>query len=340
MTLPHYNPGVPERTCSISALVLLAAAAAAEPTAPAAATRFVGSAFGDAAEVEVLELDAVATEAAVRAAFVAIAAAEAESRGLAERAATAAGAPLALAPDELALLARAQSFCVWSEGTVTALGGEIYRLWGRRGPAPGRPGADPLATAAGRAGCARLTLDATAPSARVAAGSELDLFPFEAGWAVDRAVAALTALGVGNARVRVGPALRAIGAGPAGRGWPVTFPPLPGAAGPPPPFYLRDRAAALLSIADRPLVAGGERVSPYLDLRTGRPVVGRVLVVVVTDLAVDARALAQAMFVFGPSAGQLFLGSLQPTPSVLWLLGSGESEPVLAQANWSKVPKR
>lgn len=327
-------PALP-RTLALVATLLFAAA-----TPAAAATRFVGSAFGDPAEVEVLGLDPAATEAAVTAAFAAIARAEADAGALAERVAAAAGAPLALSPIELDLLARAQGFCSWSEGTVTPLGGEIYRLWGRRAPALGRPGGAALAAAAERARCGRLALEAAGPVARVAAGSELDLFPFESGWAVDRAVAALVALGAANARVAVGSTQRGVGPGPAGRGWPVRFPPLAGGGVPPAPFFLRDRAAALLAVADRPLAVAGERAVPYLDFRTGRPVEGRVLVAVVTDLAVDARALAQAMYVLGPNPGQLFLGSLRPTPSVLWLLGSGESEPLLAHSNWTKVPKR
>lgn len=328
-------PGHPDRSLALALALLLPSWAPA-----AAATRFVGPAFGGSAEVEVLGLDPAATEAAVAAAFAELARAEADAAALAARAAAAAGAPLALSPSELGLLARALSFCVWSEGTVTPLGGELYRLWGLRQPAPGRPGADRLTAAAERGRCSRLKLDAAGATAQMPTDSELDLFPFASGWAVDRAVAALSALGASNARVAVGSVIRGVGPGPAGRGWQVRFPPLPGGGEPPSPFYLRDRAAAILTAGDTPLAVAGERTLPYLDLRTGRPVEGRVLVAAVSDLAVDARPLAQAMFVFGPNPGQLFLGSLRPAPAVLWLLGGGQAEPVLAEAGWSTVPKR
>lgn len=305
-----------------------------------AATLYRGSAFGEVAEVEILGLDAVAAEAAVRAAFEELARAEAAAGALVRRSAAAAGGPFTLAPDELALLQRAQGFCLWSEGTLSALGGELYRLWGLRAPVGGRPGPGQIDAALERGRCARLGLDPAGPSARLEGGAELDLFPFEAGWAVDRAIALLTARGVANARVSVGPAVRGLGAGPEGKGWPVYPPAVTAASGPLAPFYLRDRAAALLAAADPPLAVPGERASRYLDLRTGRPPSGRLLTAVVTDLAVDARALAQAMFALGPAPGQLFLGSLSPRPSVLWLVGGGDAEPVLAETNWSAVPKR
>ena len=327
---------------------LLAAAASLALLAPAllpapgrAATLYRGSAFGEVAEVEVLGFDAATTESTIRAAFAEIAGAEATVRGLGGRAAGAAGGPFSLAPDELALLQRTQAFCLWSEGTVSALGGGIYRLWGLRAPVAGRPAPDRLSAAAELARCRSLTLDPGAPSARLAPGAELELFPFEAGWAVDRAVAYLQANGVTNARVSIGAVIRGLGAGPEGRGWPVeaSAQVAPGAGGMR-PFYLRDRAAALVSAVDRPLAVPGEITSRYLDLRTGRPPSGRLLVVAVTDLAFDARALAQAMFALGPAPGRLFLGSLSPRPSVLWLIGSAEAEPVATESNWSAVPKR
>ena len=81
-------------------------------------------------------------------------------------------------------------------------------------------------------------------------------------------------------------------------------------------------------------------MAAYLDLRSGRPTAGVRLVAVVTTVAIDARALAQAMFVFGPRPGELFLGGLRPAPSVLWLVGGGTGEPVITGSNWSKVFRR
>jgi thiamine biosynthesis lipoprotein ApbE len=320
--------------------------------------RFAGRALGEAAAVEIAGLERGAAETAATAAFEELGRAERTVRGLAERAAAAAGGALALTGAELELLGKTQAFCRWSEGTVSALGGVAYRLWGLRAPAPGRPDPAALAAAVESARCGRLALEGVAgaltadpgaaaprsatgqPAARLAAGSELELFPFETGWAVDQAVAALAAAGAGNVRVSVGPVARGVGAGPGGRGWPFDPPVVPGVAEPFSPLFLRDQAAAVLTPEDRALTIGGDRLAPYLDLRSGRPAGGVRLVVVVTSTALDARALAQAMFVLGPRPGQLFLGSLRPPPSVLWLVGGGSGEPVITGSNWSRVSRR
>ena len=42
--------------------------------------------------------------------------------------------------------------------------------------------------------------------------------------------------------------------------------------------------------------------------------------------------------VLGANGGQIRLGSLRPKPSVLWLLGSGETA-VVSSSNWSAVRK-
>jgi hypothetical protein len=78
-------------------------------------------------------------------------------------------------------------------------------------------------------------------------------------------------------------------------------------------------------------------VLPYLNQRTGLPAPGVIGVAAVTDLAVDAQALAIAMILTGPREGQLRLGSLRPSPSVLWFLGSGSGAPLQADHHWGDV---
>ncbi len=320
---------------ALTSLLLLAPALAGGET-----LRLEGELFGGPAAVEAVVVDRAAAEPLLRESYAELARAESEVRQLEERARVAAGEPFALSGAELELLLRAAGFCLWSEGTTGPLGGELYRLWGLRRPAAGLPRPDQLQAAAERARCERLALDPRAGTGRLAPGSELELFPFESGWAVDRALAVLRAAGFDNARVEAGGALRAIGGGPEGKGWRVELPAVPGLDPPLGSIYLRDQAAALLGSGDRPLGAGGERRAAYLDQRTGRPAEGVLLTVVVTDLAVDARATAQALFVLGPRPGQLFLSGLRPQPAVLWLVGSGAGAPVQVEAGWSKVPKR
>jgi hypothetical protein len=76
---------------------------------------------------------------------------------------------------------------------------------------------------------------------------------------------------------------------------------------------------------------------PYLHQRTGLPAQGVAGVAAVTELAVDAQALAIAMAVTGPREGELRLGSLRPNPSVLWFLGSGSGAPLQVDHRWGEV---
>jgi thiamine biosynthesis lipoprotein ApbE len=316
----------------VSAFALLATAAgAAQPV------RMAGHAFDLPSEIEVRDLPRASAEEAIRAAFVALAEARLDLRALEAAAAT--GQAVALAPPELDLLLRAYGFCLWSEGAVSPLGGEIFRLWGVRAPARVLPLPSDLADAVATASCDRLTLDPAAATLRVAPGSALDFYPFELGWAVDRAVDALRARGAGNLWVSVGGVARAQGPGPDGRGWRVAPPLFPGQEEPIPPFYLRDRALAIRTPGDRPLRIAGELLHPYIDLRRGRPGGGVVAVLVVGEVGVEAAGLGYAMLALGEREGTSLLGGLDPRPSIRWLLGSGEGLPVLVDVNWGAVPK-
>ena len=318
-----------------AAVVGVAAAAAAAEN-----VRITGAALDESVEIEVAGLGRVEGRAAAEEALAELVRAEAELRALESRLVAAAGEPVELAPEAAELLARADDFCRWSDGAVGALGGKVLRVWGVRFPAPGRPTPEVVAAAVESAKCQRLALDRAARSARVAPGSEVDFLPFELGWAIDRAAAALIARGAGNFRLRVGPVVRGGGLGPRGKGWRVEFPRLPGSARPLDGFYLRDRSAAILTAQERPIVFGGEPKPRWLDLSRGIPSEGLVAVATVTELAVDAQGLAWTMFARGPRSGEMALGALRPEPSVLWALGRGEGEPLLALSRWSAVPKR
>lgn len=87
----------------------------------------------------------------------------------------------------------------------------------------------------------------------------------------------------------------------------------------------------------------GDGTAPLIDQRTGVPARGTVAVVVVADQAWDAEALSAALFILGRREGQLRLGGYNPRPSILWLLGEGESAPLESSYRWSelsRVPRR
>lgn len=275
---------------------------------------------------EGVEITASGAAAPVLQAARAAAAAELEEAG---RLSAAAGkGPQKVSPRLFQLLERALNFCVWSEGAQGPLGGEIDRVW-RAGEEGAIPPPDRLADAVRSAACEHLQLSRGASTAAVDAGSRLDLQPFADGWAVDRAVELLKEKGVATALLRAGNVARGFGPGPEGKGWRLVLPAVPGQEDPPAPVWLRDRALAAVV---RPI--------RLFHQRTGQPASGALAVFAVTELAVDAQALAASSLVTGPREGQMRMGSIRPRPSLLWALGSGEGAPLWIEYLWSAVPKR
>jgi thiamine biosynthesis lipoprotein len=236
------------------------------------------------------------------------------------------------------LLGRALRFCQWSRGAHGPLGGRLYLAWGldgTRGGGQAIPAPEVVRQAAGAASCDGLRIDGAAETASLAPGRRVDLRGFARGFAVDRAFEVLRRHGAEDLFVEVGGVRRAAGEGPHGRGWPVPLPAFAGMARPLDRLHLRDRALAVVATAERPLEVGGDRRSPWLDQRSGRPAEGVVATLAASELAADAEALAVALTVLGNREGMLRLGGLQPTPSVLWLLGDGVGPPLEAPYRWT-----
>jgi thiamine biosynthesis lipoprotein ApbE len=243
-------------------------------------------------------------------------------------------------PRLLTILARAWSFCEWSDGAHGPFGRDLYALWGLRSPAsesPEPPSAEQLRQAASAATCDRLSLDPQKGTATLAAGSGIDLLGFVEGAAVDYAVDLLRQRKADDGFVRIGTVQRGFGPGPGGKGWPVALPRFPGEEGEADQIYLRDRSVSTASQTDHPLQGGA---LSYLNQRTGLPTPGTLATVAVTELALDAEGLATAMLILGPREGQLRIGNLRPRPSLLWFLGSGEGSPLVVDYRWSDVIRR
>lgn len=291
-------------------LALLAGAPQASPTSP---LHLEGTAFGQPFEIDVLGLPAESVRKTLDAAVAEIREIERltdpqRADGALKPFNDAAGQGARTIPPELlAMLQRAQSFCLWTDGAFGPLGGPV-------------------------AGCDQLGIDAGKIQAALLPGSVLDLSGFAAGEAVDRAVEALKKNGTPAGKVRIGGVYRAFGDGPGGKGkgWTVALPTFKGMSEPAGPVVLRDRA---LAIAD---AFGGL----YLNRRTGQPVQGVVAAVTVTELARDAQPLAASLLITGPREGQLRIGSLRPRPSVLWLMGNGQGAPLRIFYRWSEVTPR
>jgi thiamine biosynthesis lipoprotein len=315
--------------------------------------RMAAAAFGRQAEIEVRDLAREPARAAIEAALGEVAEVERLTRatpadtaapaGLAALNAAAGQGPQSVDARLMPLLVRAQEFCFWSEGAHGPLGRSLYEVWGLRAPAADPPvplvppAGERLEQAVATTRCDRLELSPSKGTAELAPESRLDLGGFAEGEAVDRAIAVLRQNGVTNAFVQIGTIQRAFGGGPDGRGWRIVLPRFPGMDRPAGRFFLRDRAAAILSIEEGPLKVAGQVMLPYLHQRKGLPATGVMGIATVTELAVDAQALAIAMVLTGPREGQLRLGSLRPQPSVLWFLGSGSGAPLQVDHRWGEI---
>jgi thiamine biosynthesis lipoprotein len=322
----------------------------ASPSPSSKPVRMSAAVFGSPAEIEVRDLPAETARQAIEQALAEMAAVEELTDledsgiggGLAALNAAAGRGPQTVDARLLPALGRALDFCEWSERAFGPLGRDLNRLWGLRSPVAASPLQKPeaLDRALVAADCGQLQIDTEKKTATLAAGSAVDLWGFAEGLAVDQAVEVLRRQGVRNGYVHVGGVYRGFGKGPDGRGWGVLPPLAPGTAIPLTLLFLTDKAMAIASLSDRPLKIGEETFSPWISHRTGQPVQGTVCTLAVTDLALDAQGLAATLTITGPTEGQLRLGSLRPSPSMLWLQGSGVGEPLQITYHWSDVPKR
>ncbi len=364
--MARYHPLMPYAGLLLALFLQATAQAAAAPPPevriqPSAQdvrpVRIASTAFGRRLEIEVRDLPRETAKGAIQAALDEVSAAERLLRpdsteppgGVGSLNASAGRGPQPVDPALMPLLVRAQEFCFWSEGTHGPLGWNLYEVWGLRGPKPepAADGATPAPTippeprsldeATAAANCERLTLSIAKGTAELAAGSRLDLSGFAEGHAVDRAVEVLRRNGVANGFVQLGPVLRAFGKGVDGKGWKIVLPQFIGLDRPAGFYLLRDRASTVLWTGDESMRIADQILLPYLNQRTGLPAPGVIGIATVTELAVDAQSLAIAMALTGPREGQFRMGSLRPTPSVLWYLGNGSGAPLQVGHHWADV---
>ena len=243
------------------------------------------------------------------------------------------------APALLALLTRATAFCGWADGVHGPLGGPLYSLWGLGDSIPESPRGAALRNAVESAACEELGIDPDGLRLDLPAGTALLLRGFALGHAVDTAVEHLQAGGATNGWVELGDVKRGFGAGPDGEGWPVQLPVLGNTADPLRPIFLRNQALAIARKSEPSLRVSGESLAAYLNQVTGHPKTGVLAVAVVTEAAADAEPLSVTMFLLGNSAGEMRLGVLTPTPSVLWTLGGTQAEPLYSYFQWSKLSR-
>ncbi len=143
------------------------------------------------------------------------------------------------------------------------------------------------------------------------AGLAVDLGGVAKGYAVDAAMVVLAEAGIHNALLHGGTStVRAIGDGPGGQGWRIGIPvpedperPASGGHALLTTVTLRDEALSVSEISGKGFEADGAFHGHLLDPRTGRPVRGGLMAVVIGPSATDADALSTALLVLGRTAG-------------------------------------
>ncbi len=331
----------PRLLLALPLLLTLGGPLAAQPL------RMAAHAFDERIEIEVRDLLKADAKVAIEEAVREILAIEtltspdgAEEGGLGALNRAAGGGEVAVDPRLLQLLARAQDFCIWSRGAHGPLGGSLYALWGLRRPVTGRPADRVLAEATTATSCDGLRLDPAADKAALVAGARAELWSFAEGFAVDRAAGVLRAQGSGDFWIQIGRTYFGVGLGPEGGGWRAKLPGVEEGETPFEAVVLDGKALAAARFDERSLAIAGDHVSPFVDQRNGQPSKGVEAVLVVTDLAVDARSLAASLMVLGHREGTMRLGDLKPQPAALWLLGDGSGMPLLSTYRWAQLKAR
>ena len=227
--------------------------------------------------------------------------------------------PVAVSPDLLRLLERAQQLARASDGAFDITVGPLTRLWRRARRQVALPSAADLAAARAVTGYRLLHVDPSAGTVEVdRPGMRLDPGGIAKGYAADAALQVLHANGLRHALVAAGGDL-ALGAPPPGAaGWEVVLAGLEsGGTAPDSPLRLAQAGVSTSGDAEQWVEIGGVRYSHIVDPRTGIGVTGHTSVTVVAPDATTSDMLATAASVLGPEEGRRLIDRWPGTSALI-----------------------
>lgn len=207
-----------------------------------------------------------------------------------------------VSPETLEVIERALYFSHLSGGAFDVTIGPVFRLWNFK---DGRvPEERRLRENLRLVNYRKIKVDRLRSTVFLQSqGMDLDLGAIAKGYAMDRAFAVLQKRGMENILVSAGGDLRVGGAKEKGEPWTVGIqhPRLPSKL----IAILRPHQAAVATSGDyeKFFLQGGERYHHILDPSTGAPARECQSVTIMAPLAMDADALATAIFVLGPKKG-------------------------------------
>jgi len=297
--------------------------------------------MGTAVSVSVFHRDEECGKRAIEAAFAEIARVESlttrhsegseisrVNRHVAESGETA-SAGFAVDREMASVLARALEIAEMTGGAFDPTVAPLIDYWAVDGWPLRRPSLDSrrIKEIAGRVDYRQVALDTAAASVAMPPTSKLDLDAIAKGYAVDRAVEMLADQGIEIAIVDAGGDVRFLGRDPWGGGWKVGIkhPREDGVIG---VLTLDGGSVATSGDYQRYTMVCGMMIHAIFDPSTGFPAGGAVSVTVTAPEAIDADALATAVFVLGPEEGMALVELLDDVETVIVTskpLGDGTS---------------
>jgi thiamine biosynthesis lipoprotein len=242
--------------------------------------------------------------------------------------ARAAGGPVRVTPDLFALLEQAQELSDQTAGAFDITVAPLVHCWGFMGGDGRFPPPGEVAEARAKVGMKLVELNQADCTVRFAReGVMLDLGAIGKGYAVERAAEVLRQGGVSSALIHGGTStVQALGPPPGEEFWKIaieTPSPVPEAT---PTLLatvpLREEAMSVSGVWGNSFQVAGRTYGHIIDPRTGEPVIGTVLAVVVLPSATETDALSTALLTVG-AAGHRAIAELRPGMRTLVVSESG-----------------
>ena len=226
--------------------------------------------------------------------------------------------PVSVGADFWKVVAASKHYCELSQGGFDPTIYPLMRMWGFRRREGYLPTEDELAKTLPLVDFGKVSLDESARTVSFEReGMALDFGGIAKGYAADRAIEVLKAVGVTRAIVDAGGNFYALGTPADRERWRA------GIRHP----QRRDELIATLPVADKGVATSGNyerffeidggKYCHIMDPRTGRPVEGMLSATVVAESAMVADALSTAAFVLGEEEG---MGLIQRLPGVEGML--------------------
>ena len=277
--------------------------------------------MGTVVSVTVLEPDASKAAEAIEAAFAAVARVESlTTRRTAGsdvgRLNAGPGGDQPVSHDVALVAARSLAVSAASSGAFDITVAPLVDLWGIGSDEFNVPASDDISRALHKVDWRSVGVDTSRNLLLLAPGAALDLDGVAKGYAVDRAVAALSARGIATAVVDAGGDVGFLGTPPDASGWRVGIkhPRGEGLLG---VVTLDGGSIATSGDYQRFVMVDSVRYHHILDPSTGYPARGVVSVSVASRRCIDADALATAVFVMGPEAGMALVETMPGVEAVI-----------------------